>query len=232
MPVTIESRRMTPTERQQLGAIGGARSGSRSGAWWAWPILICVLAAGALFLQRWLEPLWGAGHRSADMLAPALVAGFGAGLFLVLIAAWIALRFTRGARKNRRRIFGAYWDDLDAGTVDEERYEFLALLSARDGETGVPIHLLQIDAQRCLVVFGEPGDAPDGPADDARPRRRALLRRAPRSRHVLSLRFEGEALASEPGDALGWEAPGWEWNGRVLELEWERVARRLGQSAD
>ncbi|QQP96162.1 hypothetical protein [Lysobacter enzymogenes] len=230
MPVTIESRRMTAAERQQLGAIGGARSGS--GAWWAWPILICVLAAGALFLQRWLEPLWGTGHRGADTLAPALVAGLGIALFLALIAAWVALRVSRAARNNRRRIFGSYWDDLEAGTVDEERYEFLASLSARDGETGVPIHLLRIDAQRCLVVFGEPGDGADRPDDDTQPRRRALLRRAPRSRHVLSLRFEGEALASEPSDALGWQAPGWEWNGRVWEVEWEPLVQRLGQRGD
>jgi len=226
MPVTVQSRRMTEAERRQLRVIGGLGAGARSSTGWAWPVLLCAMAAGALFLQRWLQPLWGAGHRGADTLAPALLASLGGGLFLVLIAVWATWRVGRTARRNRRRVFGAYWDDLDAGAVDEERYEFLAAACARDGETGVPIHLLRVDERRCLVVFGQAGD--DGGRDqDTAPRQRAVLRRAPRSRHVLSLHFEGEALASEPSPALGWAAPGWECNGRMWELEWDEVAQRL-----
>lgn len=226
MPVAMESRRMTADERERLSAIGGD-PGARSDGWWAWPIALCAMAVGALLLLRWLEPLWGAGHRAAETLAPGLVAGFGAGLFLVLIAVWARRRSGRAARNNRRRLFGAYWDDLDAGVVDEERYEFLAAASARDGETGAPIHLLRVDERQCLVVFGEAGERRDPSDDAALPRRHAVLRRAPRSRHVLSLRFEGEALTSEPGEGLGWRTPGWELDGQLWVLDWDELVQRL-----
>lgn len=232
MPVTIEARRMTPAERHRLSAIGGAPGGAWLSAWWSWPMLICALVLAAWFLLRGLEPLWGAGHRGPDPVAPELIASLGSALLLAAVAIWASLRATRSARRNRRRVFGAYWDDLDAGMVDEERYEFLALLSVRDGETGATVHLLRVDEGRCLVVYAEPGDGRDASAGDAQPRRRALLRRAPRSGLVLSLRFEGEALASEPCDGLGWQTPGHEWNGRLWEADWERIAQRLGPRAD
>ncbi|ALN56802.1 hypothetical protein GLE_1445 [Lysobacter enzymogenes] len=232
MPVTSEARRMAPAERQRLSAIGGAPGGAWRSAWWSWPMLICALVLAAWFLLRGLEPLWGAGHRGPDPVAPELIASLGAALLLAAIAIWASLRATRSARRNRRRVFGAYWDDLDAGMVDEERYEFLALLSVRDGETGVTVHLLRVDEGRCLVVYDKPGDGRAACAGDAQLRRRALLRRAPRSGLVLSLRFEGEALASEPSDALGWATPGWEWDGRLWDLEWPQIEQRLARGVE
>lgn len=240
MPLRIERVAMRPQERELLHATGRAAVPLRArlAGWLDWLASASLASLALLFVFAACAAAWLQATGRSGQAEPELV-------WIVLAAplsgvAWASMRAGWGARERRLRrlrAFGPGWRDAEAGAVEEERYEFLEAACVRDGETGALVHLLRVDERRCLVVFDADSFAlaergADPPASRSQPRRRAVLRRAPQSRRVLSLRFEGEALASEPSDALGWATPGWEWDGRLWDREWDAIAQRFSCSSD
>lgn len=240
MPVRIERVAMQARERDLLRAVGRASevAPSRLAGVLDWLgtaslatlLYLCALAVG---VAAWLHATGRSGQAGPELAWILLAAP-------VLGIAWASARAGQGARAQRDwrgRVFGPCWRDAEAGVVEEEHYEFLEAAHVRDGESDALIHLLRVDERRCLVVFDPENirlaeHGADPRARQSRPRRRAVLRRAPQSRRVLALRFEGEALASQPGDALGWATPGWYWDGKLWDREWPQIAQRLAQGVE
>lgn len=231
---------MQARERERLHAAGsaGAATPSRLAGVLDWLgtaslaslLFLFALAAGA---AAWLHVAGRSGQAGPELVWIAVAAPL---LGIALASARVG-HAARQRHARRARAFGASWRDAEAGVVDEEHYDFLEAASVREGETGALIHLLRVDERRCLVVFDEESfrlaeRGADPLATRSGPRRRAVLRRAPQSRRVLSLRFEGEALASEPSDALGWATPGWEWDGRLWDLEWPQIEQRVARGVE
>ncbi|MBN7136687.1 hypothetical protein A7A76_18210 [Lysobacter enzymogenes] len=234
MALRIERVAMQARERERLYATGRAGPApSRLAGFLDWLgnaslAALLLLFAFAAAAAVWLRLIGRSGQAGPELVWIVVAA-------LALGTVWASARAgwrARDVRLRRERVFGPSWRDAEAGEVEEEHYDFLEAASVREAETGTLIHLLRVDERRCLVVFDEESfrlveQGGDPAATQWRPRTRAVLRRAPRSRRVLSLRFGGEALTSEPSQALGWATPGWEWDGKIWELEWPEIARRL-----
>ncbi|MGO1001429.1 hypothetical protein [Lysobacter sp. CA196] len=236
MSVEIVSCPMTARELQVLAKFGKRAPGPGWASRLRSPRAIAVLvaAAGLVLVGLWRGPAWwlhalgaGSGWR------------FQAWSLALAVLACMAVRQSWSKRKaalgNRERLFGAYWADLALGAVDEERYEFEDALCLLEPESSGRIHLLKIDAARCLVVFDressvwrERGGDLSGSA--MRPARAAVLRRAPRSGLVLSIEFAGPAFDKTPTGAFGREVPPWSLSSRVWEVRWDELTRRIGDA--
>lgn len=234
MSVEIVSRPMTAREQQILAKFGkrppgrpwAVRLGPRR--FFVVPLLAGMFLA-AVSLWRgldWLPEVVRAG--TGPLFEPLLAAL----AMLALFAIWRSWRWRRAAMRNRERLFGAYWADLDGGRVDEERYRFEDGLSVLEPESGGQIYLLKLDAARCLVVYDrescglrERGGDPLGSA--MQPARNAVLRRAPRSGLLLSIEFAGTAFDKKPSEALGYAVPAWSRDGRIWEVPWGELQRRI-----
>lgn len=234
MSLEIVSRPMSAREQQVLAGFGRRAPGPGWASRLRSPRAIVVLVAAAflVLVGVWRGPAWwlqalgaGSGWRlHAWSLGLAVLA---------CVAVRQSWRKRTAALVNRERLFGAYWADLASGTVDEERYEFEDARCLLEPESGDRIHLLKIDAERCLVVFDPgPGVWPDRAGDASagamRPARSAVLRRAPRSGLVFSIEFAGPAFEAAPTAALGHELPPWSLSGRVWQTPWDELARRIG----
>jgi len=233
MSVEIVSRPMTARERQVLAEFGKRPSGR------SWAVRLgsrrfrVVLIAGVLVVavSLWRGPHWLSEvlRASAGPLFEPLLAALA---MLALFAIWRSWCWRSAAMRNRERLFGAYWADLDAGRVDEERYRFEDGLSVLEPESGGQIYLLKLDAARCLVVYDrescglrEHGGDPLGSA--MQPARSAVLRRAPRSGLVLSIEFAGSAFDKTPSEALGYAVPAWSRDCRTWEVSWSELQQRI-----
>ncbi|UJB17766.1 MULTISPECIES: hypothetical protein [Lysobacter] len=238
MPLKIESQPMTQTERKQLARAGGRSNWFerlfRIEPWWVMLLFAIVMFLGFEAVVWIMEPVFGAGRRSGEPLALSAYA-LALGLFLTLIAIWAMFRFNAIARKNRRLVFGRYWDDLDSGVVDEERYEFEDCLSELDCEGGGQIYLLKIDAMRCLVLFDRESFALGGLGGGSlvkamRPCRAAVLRRAPKSGMMMSVEFSGTAFDATPVETRGYDGPKWSDDGKIWNRPWDGIERRLREA--
>lgn len=233
MSVEIVSRPMTARERQVLAEFGKRPPGR------PWAVRLgsrrfrVVLIAGVLVVavSLWRGPHWlpEVLRASAGPLFEPLLAALA---MLGLFAIWRSWRWRSAAMRNRERLFGAYWADLDVGWVDEERYRFEDGLSVLEPESGGQIYLLKLDAARCLVVYDrescglrERGGDPLGSA--MQPARSAVLRRAPRSGLVLSIEFAGPAFDKTPSEALGYAVPAWSRDRRIWEVPWSELQQRI-----
>jgi hypothetical protein len=232
MSVEIVSRPMTAREQQVLAKFGRRPPGRpwavRPGSRRLLVFVASVLLAAAIL---WRGPNWLLEVLRADT-GPLFELLLAALALLALFAVWRSWRWHRAAVRNRERLFGAYWADLDAGTVDEERYRFEDGLSLLEPESGGQIYLLKLDAARCLVLYDrescglrERGGDPLGSA--MQPARGAVLRRAPRSGLVLSVEFDGPAFDKTPSDGLGYAVPSWSRDSRIWEVPWDELQRRI-----
>ncbi|QWF15595.1 hypothetical protein [Lysobacter capsici] len=225
---------MTDDERRKLLNLGGARDARFDRpmlANWlttasiASLALLFIAASWPLVLRAGLsDPDWGAGWLPYAIVAcPLLGAAY---------ASYRTLMYRREVRANRPRMFGSYWADADAGTIQEERYEFLDGRCVHEPEIGGHVHLLRVDRDRCLVIFdlrsfdlAEAGRDPMASA--MQPARCAVLRRAPVSGLLMSIEFSGPVFAKTPSRALGHEMPRWADHGKIWRVAWDVIERRL-----
>lgn len=231
---------MTAEERERLLPLGAAHTQVEPAGFSEW---MMHLAAAAMFvfaalLLAWIATdivrdlsgaaEWGAGFWRAAPWLGAIALALGA------VAARRSL--VREIRANLQRVFGPYRADAEAALVREERHRLLHCRAVREPEEGGRIYLLHTHDGHCLVVFdhssferAESGADPD--ASTLRPAREAVLRWAPRSELLLSLRFEGEPFARCETEPFFHPLPDWSDDGRLWEHHpWAEVERRLGRA--
>ncbi|MGO1068621.1 hypothetical protein [Lysobacter sp. CA199] len=229
MSMEIVSRPMTDEEKRTLAA--SVRFPIARFRWTIWialgragliaAALILVLVNVLWFGRDWLPSCADGCSQWLGPLQLIVLTAVVCATSEILLGLW-----PRWLDRERIRAARA---DLRAAVIDEEHYRFSGCecFVHADGER--VMQLLRIDPSRCLEVY-DYGEVGGDPADDRMlpllwPRVGAVQRRAPRSRTVLSIAFEGAELAFVPQ----YDVPsrGWPPDRAVWEVPWGEVRRRL-----
>lgn len=223
MPMQTRLQPMTAEERRVLQPLA-RRATARTGSLLAfWGALNLLLIGGVWLANRYLiEPFL---HPQSWSLV------VGAALMGLLHVAVDSLR-AAGVDDSSGAVSRAL--DLQRGEVEEERFQFedYVVLDAKE----CWLYALKIDDGRCLAFYADSPDPHCGaaarwsraPADEL-PAQQAGLRRAPRSRVLLSLRFQGAAFDRWPQRAGEPAAGQWPIHATVWEIDWEAVQRDFGR---
>ncbi|ALN61781.1 hypothetical protein GLA29479_897 [Lysobacter antibioticus] len=233
MSVEVVSRPMTQAEFGELAWSSDAGPAPVKTAFGNWlvataalSLLMALLSMGAGWLAR---TLFGVGAWVDEYASFAVLAGAAAIALGCAVHAW---RQARRLGRLRAASRAAYRADMQAGTVNEESYEFSECKPLAEPEHGGLVYLLKIDAGRCLAVYdydsmriamddGDPSSSPMTPS------RCATLRRAPVSGYVFSLEFFGAAFGKAVQGELPAEVGNWPEHGEVWAVPWNDIERRL-----
>jgi hypothetical protein len=224
------TRPITPAEKSELERIH--RELPDAGHRWQGALWVAVgtfaVCAVLLFLGWTIVNAVSGGWLSANAPSSLRYAMIGCVVFSLLpAAAW-----ARRARSARARIR----EDLAAGQVLDESFEFDAAKRFQEPEHGGILYCLRTRDRRVFVVFDQEsqdlGVADKDPLDSAfRPRERLRLVRTPGLRTVILREFSGLILDAGPPLELTLPPGAWPQDDEYYDVSWDELEERLARRA-